>query len=578
MSFDYDKIKNKEENGSHWASYSDLFMVLSLVFLLLYVVTSLRGRTGMFQSEAKFQEVTRERDDLKQQIKVYNTLKDNYIETGATEKEQKMYKQLTEKIVLLKDEAKKEKEDLREAANENAKKEIALNEYQKMIRNIVNANMVSSARLKRKNRTIAKNYKNINQLESTVEQKQKELEQRTIKIKQLNSSLDSKVKDLKKSFAQNKISKRKMEQKIAQLKENNNQKIKSLESSNLLAKKEIEKQQQEISQKNQELAQAESKIKSQENTLNKLNQQKQKITQNISNLREQFQKDMNLAKKRFQSELEKEKMTSDQKDRKTAEFLKKSRQKEEKLAGQIQNMEAKVQETQGQLENARQESEKLAGKAKELENAKRNLASANNKLSEDVKRLQGAAEARNQVVADMKKELKKAGLDASVDGRSGDVVIAFGDEYFDTGKAHLKPGMIKVLKKFMPAYSKSLFSKKEIANKISSVEIIGFASPTYKGKYVNPVSLEVKNKEAVNYNLDLSYYRARSIFDYIFDTGKMKYKYQKNLLPIVKVTGRSFLAEDMADRNVTNMSNKEYCKKYDCKKSQKVVIKFNLKK
>ena len=45
MSFDYEKLKSKSDAGSgeHWTSNSDLFMVLSVVFLLLYVVASVKN-------------------------------------------------------------------------------------------------------------------------------------------------------------------------------------------------------------------------------------------------------------------------------------------------------------------------------------------------------------------------------------------------------------------------------------------------------------------------------------------------------------------------------------------------------
>ena len=94
---------------------------------------------------------------------------------------------------------------------------------------------------------------------------------------------------------------------------------------------------------------------------------------------------------------------------------------------------------------------------------------------------------------------------------------------------------------------------------------------------MNPVSLKAEDRQAVNYNLDLSYYRARSIFDHIFDTEKMKYKHQKDLLPRVKVTGRSFLAGQV-DRELASqgMTQAEYCKRYDCKKEQRVIIRFDL--
>jgi hypothetical protein len=117
-----------------------------------------------------------------------------------------------------------------------------------------------------------------------------------------------------------------------------------------------------------------------------------------------------------------------------------------------------------------------------------------------------------------------------------------------------------------------------VAKEISSVEIIGFSSPTYKGRYVDPQSLKDEDKTAISYNLDLSYNRAKSIFSYIFDKQNMVYQHQKELLPLVKVTGRSFLAEEVKGRDIASgLSHNDYCAKYNCEKSQKVIIKFNLK-
>ena len=166
---------------------------------------------------------------------------------------------------------------------------------------------------------------------------------------------------------------------------------------------------------------------------------------------------------------------------------------------------------------------------------------------------------------------------ADVNPKTGDVVLSFGDEYFESSKYDLKPKMRDMLKKFMPIYSDSLLKDQLIAQKIESVEVIGFASPTYQGKYVDPQSLANGDRAAVNYNLDLSYNRAREIFRYIFDQDKLTYKYQKKLLPLVKVTGRSFLAEGVQGRGLeAGLNNADYCKKYNCKKEQKVIIKFNL--
>ena len=58
--------------------------------------------------------------------------------------------------------------------------------------------------------------------------------------------------------------------------------------------------------------------------------------------------------------------------------------------------------------------------------------------------------------------------------------------------------MKAILEKAMPAYSKSLLGNEKVSSKISSVEIIGFASPTYKGKYVDPKNLDEDARKAVN--------------------------------------------------------------------------------
>jgi len=157
------------------------------------------------------------------------------------------------------------------------------------------------------------------------------------------------------------------------------------------------------------------------------------------------------------------------------------------------------------------------------------------------------------------------------------VVLSFGKEYFETGRSDLKNGMKDTLNKFMPTYARSLFQDKKTAEKITGVEIIGFASPTYQGKYIDPASLSPGDKKAVEYNLDLSYYRAKSIFSYTFDKSKMSFPYQKKMLPKVKVTGRSFLAESLKGRDIASgISQKEFCAQFNCKEAQKVIIKFNM--
>jgi hypothetical protein len=48
------------------------------------------------------------------------------------------------------------------------------------------------------------------------------------------------------------------------------------------------------------------------------------------------------------------------------------------------------------------------------------------------------------------------------------------------------------------------------------------------------------------------------------------------MLPLLNVTGRSFFAEDIDPNDLGNLTIDEFCGLYNCKKSQRVIIKFGL--
>jgi len=196
MSFDYDKLKKKSEQGNQWASYSDLFMVLSVVFLLLYVTASLRTGTHTLQQQILNERLAQKAQDLENQIKVYNSLKDNYLEKQASISEQQVYEKLMGKITLLKEENNQEASALRAKALENEKKEEALNEYQQIVRNIINANVLSKSRLKRKDSfiavqkdTITEQVKTIETKDLTISEKEKTITEKMREIANLDSEV-----------------------------------------------------------------------------------------------------------------------------------------------------------------------------------------------------------------------------------------------------------------------------------------------------------------------------------------------------------------------------------------------------
>ena len=628
MSFDYGKLKQKHsEDGTLWTPSSDLFMVLSVVFLLLYVVASLRSGTFSVQKQMELKQVTAHAEDLKRQIQAYNALKDDYLEKEASTDEVKMYDDLMGKLNLLQDEATEEKQKLEAQAQANAEKAQALNQYQQMVRNIINTNLLSKKKIKTRDDLIVRKNESIKEMDETIQvqtedirskasliaekenmitrqnreiqEKQLILEQKkgeitnlegqiqnkeTIirenqsRIAHMNSDLNQKIKELNKTT----MSKEELNRKIAIMKLDNAKKINQLQN-------QTKDMQQSVQQINQQLLTAEGQLKDANNKVAEQEALKKKLEADMAEANANYQKQMADMKKNFQdkitaeraaleNQLEKEKAGAAEKARRLADFKDKMDKEKAQLDGQLA-------ELKGQVDAAAKEAD---GYKKKLADAKKDhdryiasidkLKKDNNVLSDDLKRAQEIADAKKKLAKKISDNLARNGIKADVDKKTGDVLIDFGGHYFDTDKYALKPEMMAAIQKFMPTYSRSLFEDKKIAQEIQNVEIIGFSSPTYKGKFVDPQSLDEKDRTAVSYNLDLSYYRSRSIFNYIFDQKRMTFDYQKQLLPLVKVTGRSFLADEVKGRDIASgISQREFCAKYNCEKSQKVIIRFNLK-
>lgn len=632
MSLDYQKLKQKQgDEGSFWTSYSDLFMVLSVVFLLLYVVASLRSGTSTVQNQIENQKLKAESQDLKKQIQAYNALKDDYLEKEASSEEARMYEELMGKLSLLQDEAHEEKRQLEARAQDNEAKAKALNQYQQMVRNIINTNLLSNKKIKVRNELIGKKNDEIQEMDSTIKtqtqdinqkaqiiaqnrqqiqeqeneirQKQQVLDQKkqqvallesqvsekakTIqdnqsKITALNSDLSQKIKELEKTSQVANTSKAELNRKIAIMKLQNAKKIGELQTATKTMQESVASINQELAQAEGQLEDAKGKIAQQEALKKKLEADMMAAgaahAAKMAEMRKNFDDKMNAERAALEKQLEGEKASAAEKMKALADFKDKMAKEKAGLDKQLASLKDEVgrakgeaDQLKGELAQAQKDHGKYLSAIGQLEKDKAGL-------SGDLKRANEILEAKKKLAKKISDSLAKNGIKAGVDGKTGDVTIQFGDEYFDTGKADLKPTMKQVLQKFVPTYSKSLLEDEKVAKEISSVEIVGFSSPTYKGRFVDPQSLDMKDRAAVAYNLDLSYNRAKSIFNYMFDKNAMTYQHQKDLLPLVKVTGRSFLAEEVKGRDIASaIDTKDYCAKYKCEKSQKVIIRFNLK-
>lgn len=514
MSFSYNK--NKEHNSdSFWTSYSDLFLGLSTIFLLLYVTASLRTGTEGIRNQIENQKLSMKVEELEHQLKMYESVKNEYMQKEAPKDEVQEYQELMDKLTLLQEDAKTEKDRLVQQALENDKKAKALNKYQQMVRNVLNANKMAKSKIINRNDVIKEQDVEIENQETQISDLNKDIQgkkqliaQGEQKIKQTQEVLQQRMNDLRVAYKRNKLSKAIYEKRMAQAKAESQQKVQQLAQVNA-------QYQAQLQQASAQLGQVQGELSKTQGMLS----QKETEATHLAGA---------LSKTKAESQAKLSEMAAGLAAERSAG------------AQKVAALKGELNATQGQLAKARAE-----------------------------------IEARKMVASEIQKGFGRAGVKADIDMQTGDVVLDFGQTYFENGSDRLKNEMKGVIEKAMPIYSKSLFGNPKISDKISAVEIIGFASPTYKGRYVDPRSNRPEDKAALKYNMDLSYRRANSIFTYMLDNQNIQFAHQKELMSLMKVSGRSFLeVMKVQDRNIATAA--EFCKKNDCKKAQRVIIRFSM--
>ncbi|MBX2986951.1 MAG: microtubule-binding protein [Bdellovibrionaceae bacterium] len=561
MAFNYEKNKQAHSNDSFWTSYSDLFLGLSTIFLLLYVTSSLRTGTDALQNQVENQKLTMQVEELRNQLKMYESVKSDYMQKSASQDEVQEYQELIDKLTLLESEAKDEKTRLAQQSLENERKAKALNKYQQMVRNVLNANKVAKSRIIARNDLIQeqdieidRQERDIGDLKKDIDAKKNQISEGERKIAAAEAALDERMKELRRSYKANKISKKIFEQRQQQLKAESEEKIQRLADAN-------QKYAGQLSQLSGELQSTQSALSEKESEAKKLQGQLARASGEAEGLKGQLARAAGEAdglkgqiaslqaghaaekardRAAFEGELKKQKLGAAERARREGEFRAAAERKEKELQGRLAGLQGRLHDTEGALARAKEE-----------------------------------IDARREIAKDIQKAFKQAGVKADIDMQTGEVVLDFGDAYFENDSANLKPEMRNVLEKAMPAYSRSLFGNPKLAGKISSVEVVGFASPTYKGRFVDPYSTKADDRAALKYNMDLSYRRANAIFTHLVEEKDPNFQHQRELLALMKVSGRSFLeVMKVQSRGVANAA--EFCRQNDCRKAQRVIVRFNM--
>jgi hypothetical protein len=547
MSFQYHRHKSGQSEDSFWTSYSDLFLGLSTIFLLLYVVTSFRTGTDGLKHQMETEKMNMQIQDLQNQLKLYEAAKTDYMENSASKDEQQEYTELMDKLSLLQEEAKDENERLKQEALENQLKAKSLNKYQQMVRNIVNANKFAKNKISLRDDIIVDQDTSISSLNSEVSKNQKLIAENQRQIAIANRDLGQRQKQLKAAFAANRMSKKIYNQKIIEAQKEAEAKVSRLQQT-------TQKYQSDLAQINQQMQQISGQLQQTQGQLSQTRGALQEKTNEVGNLQNQMANSVRETEGKMAA-------------------LKAGFENEK--AGDRARFEGELRKMQlGAAERAQREGQfRAAAEAKEREMQGRMAG-----LQGELGKAKAELEARKAVANEIKKGFAKAGIKADIDGDTGEVLLDFGQHYFEVNSANLKSEMKAVLQKAMPIYSKSLFGNPKVSGKISSVEVIGFASPTYQNRVIDPKSNRPEDIEALKYNMDLSYKRANAIFQYVLQERDLNFQHKTELLPLMKVSGRSFLETLGKQSRTTASTAAEFCKINDCKKAQRVIIRFSLDK
>ncbi len=368
-----------------------------------------------------------ENEELKSQLKMYEAVKQNYMEKEASKSEAQEYNELMDKLTLLEEEAKDERDKLAKQALENDRKSAALNKYQQMVRNIINANKLQKSKVIARNDvieeqdvTIDQQKKDINVLASDVEQKKQELAENQRQINNARAALAKKKKDLLAAYKANEMTKQAYEEKVRQTQEQGVQKIEALKAVNKNYSSQLSQLSTELrgtqvalQQQKQESEQLNSKLSEAEGLA-------QGLKAKMAAARAAHNKELAAAQAAFEAEVAKGQMDAAERARREGALRAEAARKEQELAGKLAGLSGQLKDTEGKLaatQGALKETGSALAKAKE------------------------EADVRRGIAREIKGGFAKAGIKADVDMQTGEVVLDFGDNYFESDSANLKDAM-----------------------------------------------------------------------------------------------------------------------------------------
>ncbi len=169
-------------------------------------------------------------------------------------------------------------------------------------------------------------------------------------------------------------------------------------------------------------------------------------------------------------------------------------------------------------------------------------------------------------------DLSKADVDADFDIDTGTVTLDMDEVFkFKTNSHKLSPRAKRKLSQILSIYFGKLLENDNIAELIKSVKITGHASPIFKGIVLDP---SITYGKYYTYNMKLSVKRAEEVSRFIKQTVLSNYHNKRYIGDLIEVEGKGYQEPVLISAKTKKVN---ICGKYDCKKSRRVEISFELK-
>ena len=558
-----DEITTGESSDSVWTSNSDLFMAIAVVFLIMFVFSLLAS--GVQTAQNSIAEKEREQYESAQ------------VPESVKQQNQKDQDELSKSM----EEIKKNHENLKISAQSIATMQKTLASQMEVIERVKKDQNKKSLMIEQAGAKLVEHKEQIKNLQQDVDQKDKKLK----KIEKMEQSQRLLAEQATKEIQKKEEQLKKLNQQIAEQQQqvkNLQAEVKNFREANIVmadrdmkTQKQIQSSQKIIEALKTDIQGQHVEMDSREHANKKLQSQLNQMSKTIegleSGLAESQQKSESMGQKlaaaQAQVKAQSGQISNLQGQLKGQGDKLSAAQGESAARGKaISDLEGQLQGAEGKLKAMGKRVTEVLGQKVSVEREHRGLMAQIREKDYEINKMRNE---RGNIAKRIATRIESEGIEIAIDEKTGTITLKMDEAfYFKNASYELAQSAKEKMATLIPAYAAALFEDQSVVDRISSVSITGFASPTFRRSFVDP---EENDTEAYRYNMELSMKRSQQIAEFMFGGEIGSYPHKSTLKRLTRVSGMGYMKPIVADNQ-----NDTTCGIYDCTKSRRVEINFHL--